>query len=383
MNSSPAKAFGFAHPAQPGLVSVVIPTYQRAETVVRAIESALTQSYPLLEVVVVDDGSSDRTREFVERIEGSVRYLYQANAGAAAARNYGMQNARGEYIAFLDSDDTWSPQKLEIQVAVLRALPQAVLTWTEMTAVDANGQYLWSNSLRQMLGLYGQLDLDLAMPRWTSIDTLVPAVVDSSGAAPVRVGDLSSLIIRGNLVGTSTCMFRRSALELAGPLDPRWTSGEDYEFFTRLCRTGLSVFIDAPLAQGRIGAEDQLTHPTRVLAIARNDLRTLKTRLSDPGFKIDLLPNVLNQRVAWSHEWVGMEAFEMHRRLETVHHLLASMLMRPRADRRLAVLACCLLPWSGVEFVRKTRKTMMRRLAGRVSAVPPDEDRQQPPMHRR
>ena len=101
------------------LVSVIVPTYNGPEFLKAAIESVLAQSYSELEVVVVDDGSTDNTAEVVQRFESRVRYIHQSNAGTAAARNTGIRAARGEVIAFLDHDDLWLPKKLERQLPML------------------------------------------------------------------------------------------------------------------------------------------------------------------------------------------------------------------------------------------------------------------------
>lgn len=102
------------------MVSVVIPTYNRAKVISRAIESCLNQTYTDLEVIVVDDGSSDNTKEVIAAISDvRLRYVYQNNAGACAARNHGIELAQGEYIAFQDSDDEWRADKLEKQMAAL------------------------------------------------------------------------------------------------------------------------------------------------------------------------------------------------------------------------------------------------------------------------
>ena len=97
-------------------VSVIIPTYNRAPFVGEAIESALAQTRPPLEVVVVDDGSTDDTADRVAHYGDRVVYVRQTNAGPATARNTGIGHARGDLIALLDSDDRWLPQKLEWQV---------------------------------------------------------------------------------------------------------------------------------------------------------------------------------------------------------------------------------------------------------------------------
>ena len=111
------------------IISIVIPTYNRADTVVAAVESVLAQSYPRLEVIIVDDGSVDGTAEAIQSLirradSGSdetpeIRYLYQANMGQSHARNTGIAAAHGEWIGFLDSDDCWLPDKIEWQVRAI------------------------------------------------------------------------------------------------------------------------------------------------------------------------------------------------------------------------------------------------------------------------
>ncbi len=105
------------------LVSVVIPTYNRADLIRRAIDSVLSQSYQNWEIIVVDDNSQDRTAEVVQTIADGDRpihyYRHPTNLGGSAARNTGIKEAQGEYIAFLDSDDVWLPQKLELQLKAI------------------------------------------------------------------------------------------------------------------------------------------------------------------------------------------------------------------------------------------------------------------------
>ncbi len=111
--------------SQTGRVSVIIPTYNRAHLIGQALESVLNQTYPNTEVIVVDDGSTDNTKEVIARYDSSrVRYIYQANAGPSAARNNGVRHSEAEFISFLDSDDTYLPTKLEKQVAYLNSHPE-------------------------------------------------------------------------------------------------------------------------------------------------------------------------------------------------------------------------------------------------------------------
>lgn len=103
-------------------VSVIIPTFNRGEIVVNALESVLAQTYRDYEIIVVDDGSTDNTRHKLSAYRDRIRYVYQENGGASAARNKGLELARGEWISALDSDDTWLPTKLERQFETMAAL---------------------------------------------------------------------------------------------------------------------------------------------------------------------------------------------------------------------------------------------------------------------
>jgi glycosyltransferase involved in cell wall biosynthesis len=112
-------------------VSVVIPTYNRLPTVKDAIESVLNQTYRDFEFWVVDDGSTDGTGEALRTFGDKVKYVSQNNRGVSAARNLGLRISRGKYLAFLDSDDLWEPQKLEIQVKCMEENPQFPLCYTD------------------------------------------------------------------------------------------------------------------------------------------------------------------------------------------------------------------------------------------------------------
>ena len=107
-----------------------LPTYQRREWVCRAVRSVFAQRYTDWELIVVDDGSTDGTEEALQAFGPRLRYLWQENRGVSAARNAGLRLARGEIVAFLDSDDTWLPDHLETVVAMLEREPEAALVST-------------------------------------------------------------------------------------------------------------------------------------------------------------------------------------------------------------------------------------------------------------
>ena len=124
-------------------ISVIIPTYNRAHMVGRAIQSVLDQTYQDFEIIVVDDASTDDTEKVVQGLtDERIRYIRQRkNGGAAAARNRGIRASKGEYIAFQDSDDEWLPEKLERQIKVFESSPSRVgLVYTDMWRINSHGR---------------------------------------------------------------------------------------------------------------------------------------------------------------------------------------------------------------------------------------------------
>lgn len=111
------------------LISVIIPTFNRAALLPDALASVQAQNYDALQVIVVDDGSTDNSAEVLRSLDGKLEYIYQRNQGPAAARNTGLCHARGEWIAFLDSDDVWVAGRLHRQLALAAAYPTARVIW--------------------------------------------------------------------------------------------------------------------------------------------------------------------------------------------------------------------------------------------------------------
>src|SRR5437899_2524577 len=141
-------------------VSVIIPAYNAAVTIAEAIDSALAQTAPPLEVIVVNDGSTDSTGEVLDRYGHRIHVIAQPNAGLSSARNAALRVTRGEYIAFLDADDIWAPQMLARTVPFLDADPECTLVFTDLALIDSNartlntslvGEFATAPTLAQML----------------------------------------------------------------------------------------------------------------------------------------------------------------------------------------------------------------------------------------
>jgi GT2 family glycosyltransferase len=347
------------HPSEPGLVSVVIPTYNREHILGRAIESALGQTYGNVQVVVADDGSRDNTRVVAESYGARVTYVHQPNAGVSAARNLGLRHARGEFVAFLDSDDEWRPWKIDAELAALARHPEAGIVWTDMESVDESGRLIHARHLRVMYGAYAKVDIEKTLRQVDTLGALMtPGIPEDMASAPIREGDLSGAILLGNLLHTSTVLFRRAWFEKTGGFDESSRSGEDYEFYIRLCSAGPVLFIDAPSTIYRVGASDQLTRPSMMLEIARNNLRAVQKWVPRPARQTGLTPQVLRRRIAESLAWVGEAEREAGHRWQAARRLTRSMAVMPGLDRRAMLLASCFIPDTLLQKLRTARHSI-------------------------
>jgi glycosyltransferase involved in cell wall biosynthesis len=158
-------------------VSVVIPTYNRAQYLPQAIQSVLAQTFTDYEIVVVDDGSTDNTREVIKPFFGRIKYLTQENQGISRTRNRAILESKGRYIAFLDSDDYWTPEKLAEQVKVLDLNPKVGIVYVRMPIINDKGEQIGlkpagvsGRNFQELLELWGDLPTSSVMVRRECFD---------------------------------------------------------------------------------------------------------------------------------------------------------------------------------------------------------------------
>lgn len=200
-------------------VSVLIPTYNRADYLLEAIGSVLHQTFSDLEVVVVDDGSTDDTAQLVKAIaDDRVRYLYQSNHGVAAALNTAWRAAQGEYLAMLGSDDLMLPDQLAILLADLDHDPRLGLVYARAQGMDPHG-----NSLPQILG-----------------------------APPKFPGQTLKSNLYGDSVCGIACLFRKSCIEQAGGFNESLIANEDWDLWIRMAELCQFAYRDQILARFRM-----------------------------------------------------------------------------------------------------------------------------------
>ncbi len=205
-------------------VSVIIPTYNRAVKVYRAILSAIDQTYMDTEIIVIDDASTDNTIERLNEFGNRIKIIrHDKNMGVSAARNSGIRNAKGEYIALLDSDDYWLPEKLEAQMAFFKAHPDAVI---------CQARELWIRHGKR---------------------------VNPGNKHLKPSGDIFIPSLKLCLVSPSAVMFKKSLLTEVGMFDETFPVCEDYDLWLRISYRYPVYLIEQDLLVKEGGAPDQLS----------------------------------------------------------------------------------------------------------------------------
>jgi len=229
------------------VISVIIPTYNCDKYICEALDSVLHQTYSDYEIIVIDDGSTDTTREIIENKFQTVRYYYVENNGVAAARNLGILMAQGELIAFLDADDKWLPEKLEKQVALFEANKNVSMVFTENYFFNEQG------------------------------------ISEFSANKKIRLmhGNIVRNIFLNSYVVTSTVMVRRSVFDHVGMFEEELSVAEDDNMWMRIgFKYGIAL-LDEKLVMYRMTA-GSLSSDFNALIIGGNkQIEILQIRYSE------------------------------------------------------------------------------------------------------
>jgi len=245
------------------LVSVVIPAFNSEQYLDECLNSILAQSYENIEILLVDDGSTDDTGKLVQKKFPMVRYFYKANGGLASARNFGHDRAKGEYIAWIDADDVAYPTRIASQVEVLQSAPEVILVNTEFDAFDVSGR-LYRKYSRE----YFRFNVDAKK----FYDREVFSGISDEGIR-VYAGNLYHKLLFGNLIHPPTIMFRSDVLKKVLPLKADLPTSEDWVFIAGVARSGDIAFIDQSLIKYRVSDDQMSSIKNNGKFIAENSLK--------------------------------------------------------------------------------------------------------------
>lgn len=236
------------------MISIIIPSYNRAEFLKEAIQSVLDQDYfscdseaSLFELLVIDDGSTDHTKTVVDSFSFPIVYRYQDHKGVSAARNLGIKLSRGDYVAFLDSDDLWKKDKITVQMSLMNSLPQTRICYTEE---------IW---IRNMV------------------------FVNPKKKHQKYSGWIFEKVLPLCLLSLSSTVFHRSVFKEVGIFDEDLPACEDYDFGIRVALRYTIHLITKPLIIKRGGHSDQLSRKYW-------GMDEFRVRALEKAFRMDLSP---------------------------------------------------------------------------------------------
>jgi glycosyltransferase involved in cell wall biosynthesis len=230
-------------------VSVIIPVYNGEKYILSSIKSAINQSYKNIEVIVVDDGSTDSTAEIVKGIRKlsnreKIKYIYQDNKGAASARNHAIRKSEGQYIALLDHDDIWERDKIEMQVNYMKKNPDDCLVHTDAGFIDEKGNII--KEMKRPEGFYVK-------------------------------GKCFKELFQQNKIRTSTVLIKKKCVDEVGGFDENIHYIEDRDLWLRLSRKYPFGYLDTVLAYYRIHKDnmtnDKIGHYTNRIKMFRKIIK--------------------------------------------------------------------------------------------------------------
>ncbi len=295
-------------------VSVVIATYNRSAQVREAIDGVLAQSAPVREIIVVDDGSRDDTGEKLAAYGDRIQAHFRPNGGASAARNFGMRQAKGSWIAFLDDDDVWLPNKIERQMELVEKNPELGLVYCSDYAVDERLQILYERA-----------------------------------ASAENRGDVFAKLLVRNFIFTSCVMARRDAVEQAGYMDLAFKFAQDWDLWLKIAARHPVDFAVEPLVLYRQSASGCLTRDMK----AEDRLREAETILEHALQDRKVSPQVeRHARYELERQWASSWLVQGRNRA-ALPHAARAIGMRPAAREGYRLLAHSLVPKAARDKVKQ------------------------------
>lgn len=319
-------------------VSVVIPAFNAEEFIRETLDSVLSQTFQDFEIIVVDDGSVDRTGDIVIEYGHPVRYIKTENHGPSHARNVGIRSSKGRYVAFLDADDLWTPEKLAVQISFLEQRQDVGFVFADME--------MFNNDKITMPSYFQSLK-----------DPLVRAKIPGHHDI---LDDPTSLLLKCNVVPTGTVVVRRDCLEHTELFDEKISNVEDLDLWIRLslvCRFGCipNVLKRKRDHQGNISKN-------RYKALSAAIYMCEKLSRNFPQFK-DRYRREIMRRVSRHHGTFGYYYFQKNTMKKARPHLWKSLRHRPTA--RNAMLWCAtFFPLSITNMIRRLKSTGTLRKTG-------------------
>lgn len=334
------------------LISVIIPTYNCKNYIIQAISSVLDQTYKKVEIIVVDDGSTDGTYGVLKPLLGRIKYVSQQNGGVSKARNVGMGLAQGEFIAFLDADDFWLPSKLELQWRFLKKFSHVAAIFSDFALSNSNGEIIEPRGIKKSYPVFNTYKVKID-DIFSSTDN---SYTNTSSARQgkrmdIYYGNIFKFLFLGNFIKTSSIVVRKQASEQIGKFNPNLKTQEDYEYFLRLSMRFDLSYIDSPLVITRKRA-DQLTRDDQKESTVSKSLEVIENISSEA--KQIVGKEIVKRRLAEKYRTLGL-VYLGKRKKRQARDAIKVSLQHNRLDMfSFFIYFWSFLPFRFAEFLRKT-----------------------------
>lgn len=299
-------------------VSVIIPAYNSEKFICESIESVLKQTFKHYEIIIIDDGSNDNTKNKIERFKESINYLYQNNLGPSVARNSGLKVARGQYIAFLDADDIWLPNKLELQVEFLDRNPDIGLVSCD--ALAFNEQNVLIASMSKERNLYS--------------------------------GWVFERLLRENFLNTDNVLIRKQVFKDVGMFNEVLKFCEDYDLWLRIANKYRIGYIDKILTKYRIHTSNRSGQNKKDVIFTHLNLMLKYLKES----KISLLHKIYI--ISFAYYKAGYNLMAIDSKREARNKFIVSIIMNPFLNKAYLYLIGSFLPNILLNKIKKIKRIL-------------------------
>lgn len=269
-------------------ISVIIPTYNAAQYLPKAIESILNQTYKNFEIIIVDDGSTDNTKEVLTPYLSSIIYIYQENKKQAFARNVALKKAQGDYIAFLDADDLWLPKTLEIQNLALDLYPEIVMVFGNIIEFDEKENFEIGGIKQEELNIFEKSN----------------TINFNNKKIEIFYGNVFQYLFKGNFIPIMTVMLKKSVLEKIGNFDESTVPTEDYHLWLRISKNYPIGYLKQNLAKTRI-LQNSSSRKNIDFSYGQ-EIKTLKKIIK---MKINIPSQIIKKHLAYKYFRQGYACF--------------------------------------------------------------------------
>jgi|GEM_PF-1135942 len=271
------------------MVSVILPTHNRAHYIPYAIQSVLNQTYKDIELIVINDGSTDETEEVIKPYLRDINYIHQENSGSGKARNEGIKAAKGEYIAFIDDDDIWLPWKLELQMEIFNKHKEIGIICTNFSIFNDKEER--PSGIKEYFGLFKRTNLD-----FDTIFKQNKRIFFNDKEFNFYWGDIFPTIIQGSLIHQVSILTKKNIVEEIGFYNESLSDNEDYDVCLKIGEKYEIGYVDIDTVKVRLSPKTRSNDESTRIKFWENNLQIVTQAINRSSKKEILDKNSISNR---------------------------------------------------------------------------------------